>query len=153
MAMNGIGLFGRIIPSFLADRFFGPYNTLIPFVFISGLILYFWSLVTTSAGLYAFALTYGLFSGGFQGLFPTVMGRLTKDLSRVGVRNGMGFAIGGVAAFTGPPIAGALVQAGGGGRHGYLVAQMWAGSVIMLGGLVLLFGRMSKTGWAWAVKV
>lgn len=144
MIMNGMGVIGRIIPNLLADRKFGPFNTIIPFAFVTGILAYCWSLVHSPGGLYAFAVVYGLLSAGFQGLFPATMSSLTKDMTKAGVRNGMGFAITGVAALTGPPIAGALVQVNGGN---YRLAQMWAGSVVILGGVVLVIGRISKTGW------
>jgi MFS family permease len=141
MVMNGIGLVGRIMPGYLADLKFGGYNTLIPFVFASALIIYCWAAVNTMVGLYVFVAFYGFASAGFQGLFPSTLSSLTKDLSKMGVRNGMGFSIVGVAAFVGPPIAGAIVQQGG-----YFRAQMWAGSVMLVGGVVLVLGRLAKTG-------
>jgi MFS family permease len=150
MIMNGVGLVGRIIPGYLADRKFGGYNTLIPFVFASAIVMYCWSLVTTESGLYAFAILYGFTCAGFQGLFPSTLGSLTKDLSKVGVRNGMGFAFVGIAALTGPPISGALVQQAGGN---YLTAQMWAGSMIVAGGVMMVLGRIAKTGLVLRVKV
>ena len=150
MVMNGMGVVGRIIPNFLADRKFGPFNTIIPFAFITGLLVFFWALVDSPGGLYAFAVIYGLLSAVFQGLFPATMSSLTKDMRKAGVRNGMGFAIAGVAALTGPPIAGALVQVNGGN---YRLAQMWAGSVVTLGGMVLVAGRISKTGWVFRQRV
>ncbi|KAF2703404.1 MFS general substrate transporter, partial [Pleomassaria siparia CBS 279.74] len=143
MIMNGVGVVGRLIPSFLADRKFGPQNTLIPFAFASALVLYCWTEVKTEKGLYAWAIIYGLCSAGFQGLFPSALSSLTKDMNKVGVRNGMGFSIVGIASLTGPPIAGALVQRGGGS---YLYAQMWGASMILIGGVAVVLGRVSITG-------
>ncbi|KAF2276567.1 MFS general substrate transporter [Westerdykella ornata] len=148
MIMNGVGVVGRILPGYLADQYFGGYNTLIPFVFASAAVMYSWTAVRTTASLYVFAAIYGVASAGFQGLFPSVLSSLTKDLSRVGVRNGMGFCIVGFAVLTGPPIAGALVQ-----RGGYLTAQMWSGSMIVAGGGVLVLGRVAKTGLVLRAKV
>lgn len=36
LILNGVGLVGRLVPAYFADRYFGPLNTLIPFVCISG---------------------------------------------------------------------------------------------------------------------
>ncbi|KAF2260632.1 MFS general substrate transporter [Lojkania enalia] len=143
MIMNGVGFIGRLIPSYFADLKFGPYNTLIPLLFTSAIVLYFWSLVNDLGSLYAFAIIYGLVAGGFQGLFPTVLGSLTKDMSKIGVRNGMGFTIIGFSVLTGPPIAGALIQKDGGR---YLIAQIWAGSMVIIGSIILTLGRLSITG-------
>lgn len=145
---SGVGLPGRLIPGYLADKRFGGYNTLVPFVFASALLMYCWAAVTSEAGLYAFAACYGFASAGFQGLFPSTLSSLTKDLNKVGVRNGQGFAIVGLATLTGPPIAGALVQ-----QSGYMRAQMWAGSMIVLGGLVLVAGRVAKTGFVLRARI
>ncbi|KAF2204427.1 MFS general substrate transporter [Delitschia confertaspora ATCC 74209] len=150
MIMNGMGLIGRLIPSYLADLKFGPYNTTIPFAFITGIILFCWASVHSVGTLYAFSITYGLLTAGFQGLFPATMTSLTKDMSKVGVRNGMGFGIAGLAALTGPPLAGALIQRNGGN---YFVAQMWSGSVVILGAFVLVLGRLCKTGWVLRKRV
>jgi MFS family permease len=150
LIMNGVGLVGRLISGFIADRVFGLYNSLIPFVFASAIIMFSWAAVKNVTGLYVFAVTYGLFCAGFQGLFPSTLSSLTKDLNRVGVRNGMGFAIVGMGNFLGPPIAGALMQSHGGN---YLHAQMWGGSMIVAGGVVLVLGRVSLTGFKLRAKV
>ncbi|EAT81750.2 hypothetical protein SNOG_11251 [Parastagonospora nodorum SN15] len=143
LVLNGIGVLGRLVPSYFADQFFGCYNMLIPFCFISSIILFFWPLVKDTGGLYGWAVSYGFFVAGFQGMFPAVLTSLTKDMSRVGTRNGMGLAIIGLGTLIGPPIAGALIQSYGGS---YLVAQMFGGAAVFLGSVVLLIGRLSITG-------
>ncbi|KAF2245867.1 MFS general substrate transporter [Trematosphaeria pertusa] len=150
MIMNGIGLPGRLIPSYFADANFGPYNTLIPFCFISAIILYFWTLVSSISSLYAFAILYGFFCAGFQGLFPAVLTSLTKDMSKVGTRNGMGFGVVGVATVLGPPIAGALMQRDGGS---YIGAQIWGGTMVLAGSAAVVAGRVAITGWRFRVRV
>ncbi|KAL8968298.1 MAG: hypothetical protein Q9183_002530, partial [Haloplaca sp. 2 TL-2023] len=55
LILNGLGLFGRLIPAYLADRYFGPLNTLIPFVFISGLMIFCWAAVDSTGGLIGFS--------------------------------------------------------------------------------------------------
>ncbi|KAL6704491.1 hypothetical protein ACN47E_008120 [Coniothyrium glycines] len=149
LVLNGIGVLGRLIPSYFADKYIGPYNILIPFCFISAIALYLWPLVKSEAGLYGWAITYGFFVAGFQGIFPAALTTLTKDMSKVGTRNGQGFAVVGLGTFIGPPIAGALIQSYGGG---YLSAQMFAGSSVLLGSIVLVFGRFSITGWKLKIR-
>lgn len=144
LVLNGVGILGRLIPSYFADKWTGPYNVLIPFCFVSSIVLFFWPLVHSEAGLYAWAVCYGFFVAGFQGIFPAVLTTLTKDMSRVGTRNGMGFAIMGVGTLVGPPIAGALIQSHGGS---YLAAQMFGGATVLIGSCVLVLGRAAITGW------
>jgi len=148
MIMNGVGYIGRIAPNFFADRV-GPLNMIIPFAFISGVLIYSWAGVTSTGGLYAFSVVYGLFAAGIQSMFPATLSSLTTDLSKAGVRMGMGFSIVSVACLTGPPLAGALIQS----NHGnYLHAQMFAGTSLICGGLTLMAARVAKTGWTIRAK-
>ncbi|KAJ4993468.1 transporter MCH4-like protein 6 [Stagonosporopsis vannaccii] len=149
LVLNGVGILGRLIPSYFADKWTGPYNVLIPFCFASSIILFFWPLVNSPGGLYAWAVCYGFFVAGFQGIFPAVLTTLTKDMSRVGTRNGMGFAIMGVGTLVGPPVAGALIQSHGGS---YLAAQMFGGATVLVGSCVLVIGRAAITGWVLKVR-
>lgn len=149
LILNGVGLVGRLIPGYFADKYFGAYNTIVPLCFIASIILYCWAAVDSVSSLYAFAVLYGFFSAGFQGLFPAVLSTLTKDMSKAGTRNGMGFGIVGIASLTGSPVAGALIQRDGGT---YLTAQMWGASMMFLGSIVVLAGRISITGWKWRVR-
>ena len=48
IVMNGVGFVGRMVPAYFADNHFGPLNTLIPFVFVSGLLIYCWAAVKSS---------------------------------------------------------------------------------------------------------
>ncbi|KAF1936997.1 MFS general substrate transporter [Clathrospora elynae] len=149
LVLNGIGVIGRLVPSYFADKYTGPYNILIPFCFVSAFVLYFWPLVKSEGGLYGWAIAYGFFVAGFQGIFPAAMTTLTKDMSKLGTRNGQGLAVIGLGTFIGPPIAGALIQNYGGE---YLSAQMFAGTSVLLGSCILVIGRCSITGWTWKVR-
>ncbi|KAI4200556.1 MAG: hypothetical protein LQ346_002355 [Caloplaca aetnensis] len=80
LIMNGVGLIGRLVPAYFADRYFGPLNTLIPFVFVSGLLLFCWAAVTSKPGLVGFSVVYGLFAAGIQSLFPATTSSLTTEI-------------------------------------------------------------------------
>lgn len=148
--MNGVGLFGRLIPGFVADRYVGPLNAIVPFVLLSSLLIYCWAAVSSVGGIYAFAVVYGFFAAGIQSLFLATLSSLTTDLSKTGVRMGMVLTVISFAALTGSPLAGALIQKGNGN---YLYAQMFAGSSLALGFLTLLAARFKKVGWKLNVKV
>ncbi|KAL5115598.1 hypothetical protein ACEQ8H_006485 [Pleosporales sp. CAS-2024a] len=143
LVLNAVGVLGRLVPSYLADRYFGCYNMLIPVCFLSAIALFLWPLVKNEPALYGWAMSYGFFVAGFQGMFPSVLTSLTKDMSRIGTRNGMGLAIIGLGTLVGPPIAGSLIQARGGS---YLVAQLFGGGTVFVGSVVLTIGRLSITG-------
>ncbi|KAL8844590.1 MAG: hypothetical protein Q9176_001102 [Flavoplaca citrina] len=150
LILNGVGLVGRLVPAYLADQYFGPLNCLIPFVFVSGLLIYCWAAVVSPSGLTAFAVIYGLSAAGIQSLFPATITSLTTDLKRAGVRMGMIFTTVSLAVLTGSPLAGALIQE----RNGnYLSAQMFGGSVLISGCCVLVAARLARTGKKFKIRV
>ncbi|KAI4181675.1 MAG: hypothetical protein L6R41_006477 [Letrouitia leprolyta] len=87
LMINGVGLVGRLVPAHLAHRYFGPLNMIIPFVFVSGLLLFCWAAVADSHGLVIWTLFYGLFAAGIQSLFPATLSSLTTDLKKTGLKN------------------------------------------------------------------
>ncbi|KZF21754.1 putative MFS monocarboxylate transporter [Xylona heveae TC161] len=143
LVMNGVGIVTRLLSAFAADHWFGCMNLLIPYAAGCGLCLYGWSGAHSRGGLFAFAVVYGMVASGMQGLFPATLSSLTTDLKRTGVRMGMVFSVISFACLTGAPIGGALVQRGNG--H-YLYAQMFAGSMLVCGSLILLAARTAKIG-------
>lgn len=148
--MNGVGIFGRIIPAYLADRLFGPLNSLIPAALGTSILIYCWAVVSSRNGLTAFSVVYGLFAAAIQALFPATLSSLTVDLKKAGVRMGMVFSVVSLATLTGAPLAGALIQ---NNQGRYLHAQMFAGSVVLCGCLTLLASRIAKTGLKFTAKV
>jgi MFS family permease len=146
---NGAGILGRLIPAYLADRYFGPLNTIIPLTLGASLMMFCWSAVQSVAGLYAFAVLYGIFSNGVQGLWPSTLSSLTPDLSKTGVRIGMGFTVVSFACLTGPPLGGALIAR----SHGYIGAQIWGGLTFLLGAAILVLARFLKTGTTLKAKI
>ncbi|KAL9110270.1 MAG: hypothetical protein Q9227_005177 [Pyrenula ochraceoflavens] len=148
--MNGLGFFGRLIPGFLADRYLGPLNTFIPFVFSSAVLIYCWAAVNSFGAIYVFSVFYGFFAAGVQSLFLASLSSLTTDLTKMGVRMGMVLSIMSVATLTGEPLAGRLIQVDGGR---YLYAQMFAGSSMMLGLVMLVMARGAKAGFGLRKKV
>ncbi|EYB27897.1 hypothetical protein FG05_04579 [Fusarium graminearum] len=60
IAINAVGIPGRMISAFLADRLFGAINVFIPTIFSAALCLYMWSQVTTLTGGFVW---FGCFDG------------------------------------------------------------------------------------------
>lgn len=52
ITLNGVGVLGRIIPNFLADRCFGPLNSLIPVCLMTSILSFCWIGVDSRGGLY-----------------------------------------------------------------------------------------------------
>jgi hypothetical protein len=62
----------------------------------------------------------------------------------------MAFTIVSVSSFTGPPLAGALIQM----NHGdYTYANIWAGTSFFIGGALLVATRFAIVGWNWKAYV
>jgi hypothetical protein len=140
--MNGLGLPGRIIPALLSDAYLGPFKTLIPLALGSGVLYLSWIRVHSVGGIYAIAVLFGLVNGGVQAMSMAGLPFLTADLSKIGTRSGMVLSIVSVASLTGPPIAGALIQAGGGT---YLPMQIWTGCIMIIGGGLVAAARVANT--------
>ncbi|KAJ3550171.1 hypothetical protein NM208_g116 [Fusarium decemcellulare] len=144
IVMNGVGLLGRTIPALLADRYFGILNTLIPSVGISGILLLGWTGVSSTEGLFGWAVIYGITANASQSLFPAAVGDLSTDPTRVGTRVGMVLGVVSISCFTGPPIGGQLVAIHDGN---YLYAQLFAGLAMIVGCLtyvLVAFKRPKK---------
>ncbi|OTA00004.1 hypothetical-protein [Trichoderma parareesei] len=141
MIINAIGIPGRLIPAFLADRFFGAVNVFIPTILAAAVCIFAWSGVNSITGDYIWVIFFGYFGAGIQGMFPATTAGLTKDLSKSGVRIGMIFSIISVASLTGPPLAGKLVVV----AHGsYIGAQIWGGVCLVIGALFLIAARWAS---------
>ncbi|KAL0263385.1 hypothetical protein SLS55_002365 [Diplodia seriata] len=138
MILNAVGIPGRVVPAYLADAYFGTFNTLLPFVGGAGIMLFAWTGVHSRAAFYVFVILYGICANAVQTLFPSTLSQLTPDLSKVASRVGMVFTVGSVACLTGPPIAGVLIDLGDGD---YLYAQVFGGSAVFLGFLFLGLAR------------
>ncbi|KAI1249449.1 hypothetical protein MGN70_009062 [Eutypa lata] len=150
MILNGVGIFGRIIPNIVADRWAGVLNSLIVVSLAASVLVYCWAAVSSAEGLIAFTVIYGLLAAALQALFPAAATTMTPEPSRTGTRVGMILCLVSFANLTGPAICGALIQSQGGD---YLGAQMFAASSIFLGAMVALAARIAKTGFVLKVKV
>jgi MFS family permease len=146
-----MGFIFRILPTYYADKV-GGLNVLIPFAFISGFMMFAWIGIKSIGTLYVFAVLYGSGSAVIQALWPAVIGGMSRerDLKKAGVRMGMAFTVVSVSSFTGPPLAGALIQRGGGD---YTYACVWAGMSFIVGGSLLVATRVSLVGWDLRAKV
>lgn len=129
MIMSGIGILGRLIPNYFADRT-GALTMFVPTAGMAALMILSWMAVDSQTGLYVWACFTGTALGGVQAMFPSALASLTSDPSKQGTRIGMIFTIVSFAALTGSPISGALLSAAQGR---YIGAQAFAGTALALG--------------------
>ncbi|KAK0724146.1 major facilitator superfamily transporter [Lasiosphaeris hirsuta] len=151
LVANGIGLPGRLVVNFFADRI-GPVNMFIPTAVSAGILMLSWMAVDSTTGMYIWSVLYGVAGGAIQSLFPAGLSSLTTDLRKQGVRMGMVFSINSFATLMGPPIAGAILTASGGNYHS---AQAFAGAMLLLGAGFMFAARVvrGRKAGGWMVRV
>ncbi|KAI7764985.1 hypothetical protein ACKAV7_012851 [Fusarium commune] len=86
IVINAVGIPGRMISAFLADRLFGAIPVFIPTIFSASLCLYLWSQVSSLTGMFIWVSIFGYFGAAIQSLFPSCCASLTPDLSKAGTR-------------------------------------------------------------------
>jgi predicted MFS family arabinose efflux permease len=142
LVINSVGIPGRVVPNYLADRFFGALIVEIPFILISGILLLTWIAVHSITSFYVWVAVYGFFAGGCQSLFQAASSSFSTDPEKMGVRIGMVCTIASFACLSGPPIAGKLLEV----MHGrYLAAQLFGGVVMIVGSMFLLAARVAQS--------
>lgn len=127
--MNAIGVVGRLVPNYFADRV-GGLTMFIPTAGATAILMFCWIPVSSPGGLYAWATVCGIGIAGIQSQFPSALAALTADPQKQGTRIGMVFTIVSFAVLTGPPIMGALIALLDGR---YVGAQAFAGACFVVG--------------------
>ncbi|KAG6012334.1 hypothetical protein E4U43_007842 [Claviceps pusilla] len=150
ITINACGIPIRAPCGYLADRYIGPLNCLIPWVALCAILMFCWASLNSVGGLYAFAVLYGLASAAAMGLFAGTVPSLTKDLDKIGTRVGMVLTLMSLGPLTGPPVAGALIR---GSRGSYLAAQIWAGVALLVATVALLWARVLRAGLSLRAKI
>ncbi|KAL2784615.1 major facilitator superfamily domain-containing protein [Aspergillus keveii] len=140
---NALGIPVRAPLGYLADRYIGPLNCLIPCVALCGILIFAWAAVHTVTELYVFAVFYGLVSAAAMALFVGTVPSLTKDLDKIDTRVGMALTMISFGPLTGPSVAGTLIARTGGE---YLAAQMWAGAALIVAVFALVGARITISG-------
>ncbi|CAK7228495.1 hypothetical protein SBRCBS47491_006922 [Sporothrix bragantina] len=148
--LNGASLFGRTIPGHIADKV-GRFNVMITMsVFSIVCIFAVWMTAKTNAVIIVFAALYGFGSGAFISIMPTLVAEITKDMTKLGVRNGTMFSIISVGSLIGSPIGGALLKATNGQ---FWALQVWAGVTLAIGTVFVVATRVVLVGAKVMVKV
>jgi predicted MFS family arabinose efflux permease len=142
--LNASSLPGRIIPPAIADKF-GRFNMTIVVTFICSILtLALWIPAKSNASIIAYTVTYGIFSGSFVSLMPTVQVQLSPNIRELGARLGLSMMFISIAVLTGNPIAGALVTKANGG---YTYLQVWSGVCMSIGTALFAAARYSLEGF------
>ncbi|MCJ1249423.1 hypothetical protein MMC30_006647 [Trapelia coarctata] len=141
--LNGSSIFGRTIPPYLADRL-GRFNVMIITTLFTGIIcLAIWLPSKSNTPIIVFAALYGFSSGALVSVAQACIGQI-GDIRAFGLRNGVLWAITGIAALCGNPIGGALLT-GGDGSFAHL--QIFTGVMTLVGALGWVAARWRLVGW------
>ncbi|CAN6613464.1 probable transporter Mch2p [Trichomonascus vanleenenianus] len=131
-------LFGRVIPNKIADKI-GPVNMMVVCGAAVIVLAFCWCRIQSQAGVLAFAILFGFFSGCYGSLPPACVTSITRDISLTGTRISMAFFISSFGYLSGPPIAGALINSLGGS---YLGAQMFSGCALLVATVLFVSAKI-----------
>ncbi|KAH9897603.1 MFS general substrate transporter [Xylariomycetidae sp. FL2044] len=149
--LNAGSVFGRLLPSFLAD-YIDPVLMLSAVILGASVLAFGWFGVQDLGGTVVFTLLFGFFNGGVTSLPPSAIASLTPDLSRLGTRMGMCFTVIGVAILVGTPIAGAILGTTVGEEATERADERWDGLIGFTAATMLVGGVSTAVAWWLKIK-
>jgi len=129
-------IFGRMIPQLFIPNI-GLFNLQLLCVTASTILVFAIISVTNIGGTTAFAVLYGFFAGATLSLLPPILASFAKNSDEVGIRVGLGIAVGGFGGLIGLPIAGALLT----DRFEWWRPAVFAGAVFVTADICFLGAR------------
>jgi MFS transporter, MCT family, solute carrier family 16 (monocarboxylic acid transporters), member 3 len=105
LIQNGISIPVRPVVGYLANEYYGPMNLYIISAVLFSILSFCWIAVRNQAGMYVFAVFYGITNGVCQGMFLGSLASLTQDPQKMGTRMGMVHTIVAFATLAGPPVS------------------------------------------------
>lgn len=109
--------------------------------FLTAVLTLCWIFMTSLPAMIAFAVLYGLFSGGLVPLGSACVAKITPDseMSHIGFRLGFMMMVCSVSAFGGGPLSGFLLESQGAETTvGWLAAFIFSGLLTLIGGIFVL---------------
>ncbi|KAK4063294.1 uncharacterized protein Triagg1_9560 [Trichoderma aggressivum f. europaeum] len=128
---------GRVGSGWIADRF-GRFNVLFIMGVLTAVITFCWGAMTTLSGMMAFAVLFGLFSGGLIPLGSACVAQTTPDMGHIGLRIGFMMAFASFSALSGGPASGAIKDA----TTSWFAVFSFSAALTLLGALMLLGVRL-----------
>ncbi|KAK8244663.1 major facilitator superfamily domain-containing protein, partial [Phyllosticta capitalensis] len=146
LTMLACNLPGRLLPALLSDAYSGPLNALVPCALASAALLFgYIPAASSSAALYVVSALYGFASGGIMTNPPSTTSATAP------LRTTIILVAAGLAALSGPPLGGHLLDRGlageGDGPAGYVAALAWGGGSMGVAGLLFTVSRVLRVGW------
>lgn len=137
-------IIGRTVPNAMADKV-GHYNIMIAMsAFTTVLLLALWIPAEGNAATIVFTALFGVASGAGIGLTPVLIAHISP-LQQIGTRTGACFSIAALAALTGSPIGGAILDAAADGS--YRSTKIFGGVSCAVGTLLFVLSHLAQGGW------
>lgn len=95
---------------------------------------------TSSAGLIIVAILFGFFSGAYVSLLAPVLASFAKNFNEIGIRLGLAFVVISLAALSGTPICGQLLE-----KYGFGAPIGFSGATVLLGSVFLMASRVLQS--------
>ncbi len=109
------------------------------------LVLALWIPARSQGLTITFSTLFGFTSGTFVSMTPALIQQLSS-VQEIGIRMGTSFSVISIAALTGNPIAGALIDRNAGD---YLYLKLFCGIAMGVGCVLLVAARNVQCGWTW----
>ena len=148
--LNAGSFFGRLVPNYAAQRL-GLLNVQIIFGVLSSALAFALLGIKSTPGVVAFTAIYGFVSAPFVSLPIPIVTSLTPDKSIWGTRLGMSFAVIGLGALIGSPVAGAIL--GNRPNRNWTGLIVWCGTMFMVSAVILTTVRTMRVGFKLLVKI
>ncbi|KAL1968264.1 hypothetical protein VTN77DRAFT_2099 [Rasamsonia byssochlamydoides] len=142
VVMNIYNLMGRAIGNLLSGCSFGPMNTLTGACFIVAAAIFMEITTNTEGATYSLACLYGFVAAAIQSLHVgAIFNFCGTDRTKIQTKMGFTFTLISIAALTGAPLAGYLIDL----NHGkYFYAQLFSGMCLIMSAILLLSARLGK---------
>jgi predicted MFS family arabinose efflux permease len=148
--LNGASIFGRSLPGPVADRM-GRFNVMIvcSTVCTLSIICLWFRLGLSTAGLIAFAITYGFFSGSAYSLTPVCVSQLCRS-EYYASRYGTAYGVVSLATLAGVPLSGTILNVGRGQNYDALI--LFCGATYAASTVLFVVARIVSKGWGLRTK-
>ncbi|KAF2110083.1 major facilitator superfamily domain-containing protein, partial [Lophiotrema nucula] len=153
IASVAASFFGRVGCGFLA-HYVGNIVTWGICSFACGVLSLSWISIEDEGTFIAFSVLWGFSSAALVTLPSAAFAAICPDLTRLGTRLGMSWAISSIASLIGSPIAGALLKKKSDGTSDFLGVQLWSGICLLSGScwlVVLWVAAKRRLGVGWRI--
>ncbi|AGO11623.1 AaceriADL156Cp [[Ashbya] aceris (nom. inval.)] len=147
--VNAVGIFGRYIPAYLADRYFGRFNVVIVMV-VSAVIVNLAMLLPFGGNItvvWVFLCLYGFLTGSIFSLTPVCIGQICRTAD-FGKYYSTAYLLNAFITLPVLPVGGAII--GKGGIDNYNKFIIFASAMMLAGAACYIISRTYCVGLRWA---